>query len=221
MCGIVGYVGTEQAAPILLGGLSKLEYRGYDSAGLAVRDGDKLAEVIKAAGKLKELYEKVDGGHAIAGKCGIGHTRWATHGVPSLKNSHPHVSGNCTGSGSGAVNTGIGAGSGVTNAGAGVGSGIGAATGSTTGAGAATGSTTGAGATYGLIGSAGTGSAGASGFLIIGPFDVSIGSSFGILPTLANALVVTNTVPAAVEAAAAARAPIFTIVPNFMKIPLC
>ncbi len=107
MCGIVGYVGNEQAAPILLSGLSKLEYRGYDSAGLAVRDGKKLAEVIKAAGKLKELYEKIDGGNAIAGNCGIGHTRWATHGVPTLKNAHPHVSGNCTGSGSGPVESAV------------------------------------------------------------------------------------------------------------------
>ncbi len=107
MCGIVGYVGNQQAAPILLNGLSKLEYRGYDSAGLAVRDGNKLAEVVKAAGKLKVLYEKVDGGNALAGTCGIGHTRWATHGVPSLTNAHPHVSGNCTGSGSGAVESAV------------------------------------------------------------------------------------------------------------------
>ena len=90
MCGIVGYVGNSQAAPILLEGLSKLEYRGYDSAGLAVRDGEKLAEVVKAAGKLKALYEKIDGGHALAGNCGIGHTRWATHVIPSLTNAHPH-----------------------------------------------------------------------------------------------------------------------------------
>lgn len=107
MCGIVGYVGKSQAAPILLDGLSKLEYRGYDSAGLAVRDGKSLAEVVKAEGKLKALYEKVDGGHALAGKCGIGHTRWATHGVPSLTNAHPHVSGNCTGSGSGVVESAV------------------------------------------------------------------------------------------------------------------
>ena len=107
MCGIVGYVGNSQAAPILLEGLSKLEYRGYDSAGLAVRDGEKLAEVVKAAGKLKALYEKIDGGHALAGNCGIGHTRWATHGIPSLTNAHPHVSGNCTGSGSGAVESAV------------------------------------------------------------------------------------------------------------------
>ena len=107
MCGIVGYVGKEQAAPILLDGLSKLEYRGYDSAGLAVRDGEKLAEVVKAVGKLKNLSEKVDEGRAIKGCCGIGHTRWATHGVPSQTNAHPHVSGNCTGSGSGAVESAV------------------------------------------------------------------------------------------------------------------
>ena len=103
MCGIVGFTGTQQAAPVLLDGLAKLEYRGYDSAGLAVRDGEKPAEVVKAIGKLKNLYEKVDGGKALKGNCGIGHTRWATHGVPSKTNAHPHVSGNCTGSGSGTV----------------------------------------------------------------------------------------------------------------------
>ena len=103
MCGIVGYVGKKQAAPILLEGLSKLEYRGYDSAGLAVRDGENLAEVVKEKGKLKELSEKVDGGRALKGTCGIGHTRWATHGAPSQINAHPHVSGNCNRSGSGAV----------------------------------------------------------------------------------------------------------------------
>ncbi len=103
MCGIVGYIGTNQAAPILLNGLSKLEYRGYDSAGLAVRDGSKDAEVVKATGKLRNLSEKIDGGRALSGCCGIGHTRWATHGVPSQTNAHPHVSGNCTGSASGPV----------------------------------------------------------------------------------------------------------------------
>ena len=103
MCGIVGYIGYKQAAPILLDGLSKLEYRGYDSAGIAVRDGDSLAEVVKTEGYLKTLSEKVDGGRAISGTCGIGHTRWATHGDPSKRNAHPHVSGNCTGSGSGEV----------------------------------------------------------------------------------------------------------------------
>ena len=103
MCGIVGYTGKKQAAPILLDGLSKLEYRGYDSAGLAVRDGEKLAEVVKATGRLKNLMEMTDEGRALPGTCGIGHTRWATHGVPSQTNAHPHVSGNCTGSGSGPV----------------------------------------------------------------------------------------------------------------------
>ena len=103
MCGIVGYTGYKQAAGILLDGLSKLEYRGYDSAGIAVRDGESLAQVVKATGRLKNLYEKTDGGNALSGCCGIGHTRWATHGEPSQTNAHPHVSGNCTGSGSGAV----------------------------------------------------------------------------------------------------------------------
>ena len=103
MCGIVGYVGNKQAAPILLEGLSKLEYRGYDSAGVAVRDGEKAAVVVKTTGRLKNLAEKIDNGKALEGTCGIGHTRWATHGVPSRENAHPHVSGNCTGSGSGEV----------------------------------------------------------------------------------------------------------------------
>ena len=92
MCGIVGFTGTHQAAPILLDGLSKLEYRGYDSAGLAVRDGEKAAEIIKAKGRLKVLAEKTNGGTAVPGTCGIGHTRWATHGEPSESNAHPHVS---------------------------------------------------------------------------------------------------------------------------------
>ena len=103
MCGIVGYVGKNQAAPILLDGLAKLEYRGYDSAGLAVRNGEKPAIVVKTTGKLKNLVEKTDEGRAVEGTCGIGHTRWATHGVPNRTNAHPHVSGNCTGSGSGEV----------------------------------------------------------------------------------------------------------------------
>ena len=103
MCGIVGFTGKHQAAPILLDGLSKLEYRGYDSAGLAVRDGDHKAEVVKAKGRLTNLIEKTDGGKALAGTCGIGHTRWATHGEPSVINAHPHVSGNCKRSGSGEV----------------------------------------------------------------------------------------------------------------------
>ena len=92
MCGIVGFVGNHQAAPILLDGLSKLEYRGYDSAGLAVRDGSGEIEVVKAKGRLKILSEKTNGGQALAGDCGIGHTRWATHGEPSENNAHPHCS---------------------------------------------------------------------------------------------------------------------------------
>ena len=92
MCGIVGFVGNHQAAPILLDGLSKLEYRGYDSAGLAVRDGSGEIEVVKAKGRLKILAEKTNGGQALAGDCGIGHTRWATHGEPSENNAHPHCS---------------------------------------------------------------------------------------------------------------------------------
>ncbi len=103
MCGIVGFTGIQQAAPVLLDGLSKLEYRGYDSAGLAVRDGSSLAEVVKATGKLRNLAEKTDDGKALPGTCGIGHTRWATHGEPSQTNAHPHVSGNATGSASGPV----------------------------------------------------------------------------------------------------------------------
>ena len=103
MCGIVGFTGHHQAAPILLDGLKKLEYRGYDSAGIAVRNGEELAQVVKATGKLKNLAEKTDGGNSLKGTCGIGHTRWATHGDPTQTNAHPHVSGNCTGSGSGPV----------------------------------------------------------------------------------------------------------------------
>ena len=90
MCGIVGYVGSQQAAPILLAGLEKLEYRGYDSAGLAVRDGERVPEVVKAKGRLRALAEKTDNGRAMRGNCGIGHTRWATHGEPSENNAHPH-----------------------------------------------------------------------------------------------------------------------------------
>ena len=90
MCGIVGYVGREQAAPILLEGLSRLEYRGYDSAGVCVFDGGKL-QVAKTKGRLKSLCDLIDGGKAIPGTVGIGHTRWATHGAPSDENSHPHM----------------------------------------------------------------------------------------------------------------------------------
>ena len=93
MCGIVGYIGPRQAAPILLEGLSKLEYRGYDSAGIAVRDADKVPVVVKAKGRLKVLSEKTNGGSAVPGNCGIGHTRWATHGEPSENNAHPHATG--------------------------------------------------------------------------------------------------------------------------------
>ena len=92
MCGIVGYVGKQQAAPVLLEGLTKLEYRGYDSAGIAVRDGGNDIVVVKAKGRLKNLYEKTDNGNAVLGTCGIGHTRWATHGEPSETNAHPHIS---------------------------------------------------------------------------------------------------------------------------------
>ena len=92
MCGIVGFTGSAQAAPILLDGLSKLEYRGYDSAGIAVRDGEKEAEIVKSKGKLSELKKKTNNGEAVKGSCGIGHTRWATHGEPSTLNAHPHAS---------------------------------------------------------------------------------------------------------------------------------
>lgn len=91
MCGIVGYVGKEQAAPILLEGLSKLEYRGYDSAGIAVMTARGI-DVKKAKGRLSVLEEKLDGGKKLSGTMGIGHTRWATHGEPSDTNSHPHLS---------------------------------------------------------------------------------------------------------------------------------
>lgn len=90
MCGIVGYTGKNQAAPILLDGLSKLEYRGYDSAGIAVKKDDGKHEVVKTKGKLNILSDMLDGGNALNGACGIGHTRWATHGVPSTTNAHPH-----------------------------------------------------------------------------------------------------------------------------------
>ena len=107
MCGIVGFTGRQQAAPVLLDGLSKLEYRGYDSAGLAVRNETSLAEVVKATGKLRNLAEKIDGGSALKGTCGIGHTRWATHGEPTQTNAHPHVSGNARGSASGPVESDV------------------------------------------------------------------------------------------------------------------
>ncbi|HJB29018.1 MAG TPA: glutamine--fructose-6-phosphate transaminase (isomerizing) [Candidatus Blautia faecavium] len=89
MCGIVGYIGENQAAPILLDGLAKLEYRGYDSAGIAVFDGEKII-MEKVMGRLKVLEEKTNGGETMPGTSGIGHTRWATHGCPSDTNAHPH-----------------------------------------------------------------------------------------------------------------------------------
>ena len=92
MCGIVGFTGHRQAAPVLLDGLAKLEYRGYDSAGIAVRDGEKDVEIVKAKGRLRVLAEKTNDGAAMHGTCGIGHTRWATHGEPSELNAHPHCS---------------------------------------------------------------------------------------------------------------------------------
>ena len=92
MCGIVGFTGKNEAAPILLDGLSKLEYRGYDSAGISVRNGDAETEIVKAKGKLKVLKEMTNDGKAVKGTCGIGHTRWATHGEPSTLNAHPHSS---------------------------------------------------------------------------------------------------------------------------------
>ena len=89
MCGIVGYIGKSQAAPILLDGLAKLEYRGYDSAGMAVYNGEEI-KMVKSMGRLKVLEELTHGGETLPGTVGIGHTRWATHGQPSDINSHPH-----------------------------------------------------------------------------------------------------------------------------------
>ncbi len=89
MCGIVGYIGTKQAAPIILDGLSRLEYRGYDSAGMAIYDGEKI-KITKSVGRLKILENLTHGGETMTGLCGIGHTRWATHGIPSNVNAHPH-----------------------------------------------------------------------------------------------------------------------------------
>lgn len=90
MCGIVGYIGEQQAAPILLDGLSKLEYRGYDSAGIAVYNGEEIG-MVKSKGRLKVLSELTRGGKELPGTLGIGHTRWATHGEPSNVNAHPHT----------------------------------------------------------------------------------------------------------------------------------
>lgn len=93
MCGIVGYIGNMQAAPVLLSGLEKLEYRGYDSAGIAVyNEQSQTIETVKAKGRLKSLIEKTDEGRSVHGSSGIGHTRWATHGEPSELNAHPHYS---------------------------------------------------------------------------------------------------------------------------------
>ena len=92
MCGIVGYVGSEQAAPILLDGLARLEYRGYDSAGIAVVSPRHELQVKKTVGRLKALSDLVHGGADVEGTIGMGHTRWATHGAPSDTNAHPHLS---------------------------------------------------------------------------------------------------------------------------------
>ena len=92
MCGIVGYTGENQAAPLLLEGLTKLEYRGYDSAGVAVIGGERRIAIEKVSGKVSGLRERTRGGETLPGTCGIGHTRWATHGAPTDTNAHPHVS---------------------------------------------------------------------------------------------------------------------------------
>ena len=94
MCGIVGYVGEKQAAPILLDGLSKLEYRGYDSAGIAVYDGAEIQTAKIQKVDLKVLSELTHDGQTMPGTIGIGHTRWATHGEPSDVNAHPHYNKN-------------------------------------------------------------------------------------------------------------------------------
>ena len=91
MCGIVGFTGAQQAAPILLEGLKRLEYRGYDSAGIAVQDDGRIS-TFKCSGLLENLYKLTDGGKNVYGVCGIGHTRWATHGAPTATNAHPHMS---------------------------------------------------------------------------------------------------------------------------------
>ena len=93
MCGIIGYVGTRDVVPVLIGGLKKLEYRGYDSAGVAVVNGSGV-DVVRAEGKLSNLEAKLDD-HALHGTFGMGHTRWATHGKPNENNAHPHR--DCTG----------------------------------------------------------------------------------------------------------------------------
>ena len=93
MCGIVGFVGKEQAAPILLEGLERLEYRGYDSAGIAVVSPRHELQVKKAKGRLRVLSDITQGGKSVEGTLGIGHTRWATHGEPNDVNAHPQLSG--------------------------------------------------------------------------------------------------------------------------------
>ena len=92
MCGIIGFVGREPAAPVLLDGLARMEYRGYDSAGIAVRSEEKGLQVRKTKGRLQVLSDMVHGGADVEGNLGIGHTRWATHGEPNDVNAHPHVS---------------------------------------------------------------------------------------------------------------------------------
>ena len=92
MCGIVGFVGREEAAPILLDGLARLEYRGYDSAGIAVYSPEDGLRVEKAKGRLQVLFDKIHGGADVKGHLGLGHTRWATHGEPSDVNAHPQLS---------------------------------------------------------------------------------------------------------------------------------
>ena len=92
MCGIIGYVGHQQAAPILLDGLARMEYRGYDSAGVAVRSETKGLQVYKSKGRLQVLSDMIHDGTDVEGTLGIGHTRWATHGEPNDINAHPHVS---------------------------------------------------------------------------------------------------------------------------------
>ena len=89
---IVGYTGHRQAASVLLTGLAKLEYRGYDSAGMVLRNGEDMPEVVKVKGRLQVLAEKTNDGNALTGTCGVGYTRWATHGEPNEINAHPHVS---------------------------------------------------------------------------------------------------------------------------------
>ena len=89
MCGIVGYIGTNKAVPVLLNGLKNLEYRGYDSSGIALKDGDNI-QIIRSVGKISSLEDKVNSEDLINSFMGIAHTRWATHGIPSEENAHPH-----------------------------------------------------------------------------------------------------------------------------------